>query len=102
MCFDQLNLMGLGCAELLVRRLQLIEAAHLHNPGNPDYTGARYYLGDTGMQAGTIVAPELTRHVSEALKSDSKVMKEARIAREEQTHRRDKKKGGGKGDNDEG
>lgn len=48
------------------------------------------------------MAPELTRHVSEALKSDSKVMKEARIMREEQGHHRAKKKGGGKGDNEEG
>ena len=99
--YDQLNLGGLACAELLVRRLQLIEAAHQHNPGNPDYTGARFFMGDTGIFQGSLVDPALTEHVSERLKADSKVMKERRLAREEQTLRVKKGgKGNSKGDKD--
>jgi hypothetical protein len=97
--YDQLNLGALASAELLVRRLQLIEAAHMHNPGNPDYTGSRFFMGDTGIYQGSLVDPALTEHVSERLKQDSKVMKERRLAREEQSLR-SKKKGAGKGEKD--
>ena len=100
-CYDQLNLGALASAELMVRRLQLIEAAHQHNPGNPDYTGARHFMGETGMHQGALIAPELTSHVSDRLQAEAKIMKECRVAKEEQALRYPRKGKNNKKDDDD-
>ena len=80
--YDALNVANLASFELLVRRRQLIAAAHSHNASAPSYEGADYYLGNKYRQGGSIVVSSLTDHVSKKLQADSAILKERRKAAE--------------------
>ena len=103
---DQCNAPALKSAELLCRRLQLIEEAYRVNPSNPDYSGCDHWMGWGAMPGGTTVSPALRRHVAGEMKAEAEVAKESRKAREEKklasSKKRPKKpKGGGKGAEEE-
>ena len=49
---DQLNLPTLLSFELLGRRLQLLEQAHLINPSNPDYSMSDDFMGFSSQRGG--------------------------------------------------
>ena len=93
---DQLNIVSLTCFELLVRRVQLIEQAHVHSPSNPDYTSSEDFMGWGPQRGGALVAPHLRRHVAERARDRAAWMKETRKANEEAQLRRPGK-GSGKG-----
>ena len=97
LCVDQLNVPALHSAELLCRRLQLIEEAHRVSPSAPDYSAADHFMGWAARQHGATVAPHLREHVATNLRGDAAIAKEARKAREEAAAGRKPKKGGGKG-----
>ena len=106
---DQLNVPALKSAEVVARRLQVIEEAHRISPSNPDYSSADHFMG-WGLRAGGVtVAPGLRKHAASNLKAEAEVAKETRKAKEERrlqgkpkkAKKDDKGKGKGKGD-DEG
>ena len=81
-CFDQLCVCNLASFEVLVRRLQLLEHAHLECPSAPDYSGSMHFMGLQERRGGALIAPTLTSHVSTKLKEETAVAKERRKAAE--------------------
>ena len=53
---DQLNPPALQSAELICRRIQLIEEAHRISPGAPDYTAGDHFMGWQVRRHGAMVA----------------------------------------------
>ncbi len=95
---DQLNLATLLSFEVLVRRAQLIEQAHVASPSNPDYTNSDFFMGWGAQRGGALVAPQLYKHVATKAKEKAAVMKETRKHQEELALRRKQGQGGQKGD----
>ena len=91
---DQLNPPALQPAELICRRIQLIEEAHRLSPGAPDYTAGDHFMGWQIRRHGAVVAPALSQHVSDHLRTEAAMSKESRKAKEEAKLRRG---GGGNG-----
>lgn len=71
------------CFEHLLRRLQLIEEAHVLSPSTPSYDGAEHWMGTGRRKGGVLVFPELARHVATRVCEETEVAKERRKAREE-------------------
>ena len=94
---DQLNLMVLECFELLIRRAQVIEAAHAASGSNPDYTHAEDMMGWGVQRGGALVSPLLTRHAATKAAERSSILKEKRKYAEEMRLKKTPK-GKGKGD----
>ena len=80
--YDALQVSNLASFEILSRRLQHIEMAHLENPQAPDYSGSEFFMGSSERRGGALVAPGLARHVASRLSDDAAVAKEQRKARE--------------------
>ena len=85
LCYDGLALDNLACAELLLRRMQLIEHSHLDDPNSPNWEGARHFMGTGERRGGAIVAPALEQFVAENLRGEAAIAKERRKARESRT-----------------
>ena len=95
--FDGLNMPNLACFEYLIRRMQLIEEAHVKCPEAPDYSASEHFMGTGDRPGGALVSPELNRHVAGRLKDESSIQKEKRLAREEKVAQKLTPKGGPKG-----
>jgi hypothetical protein len=80
---DQLNLMCLECFELVIRRAQVIEAAHSYNAAIPDYSHAEDMMGWGVQRGGALVAPTLSRHTAAKAAERSCLLKEKRKYAEE-------------------
>ncbi|CAK0796239.1 unnamed protein product, partial [Prorocentrum cordatum] len=94
---DQLDAPALQSAELLCRRLQVIEGARAVSPSAPDYSAADEYMGWAPHRGGAAAAPQLQKHAAANLRDNAAVLKEAKKVKEEQKLRRGPKGGGGKG-----
>ena len=95
-CFDQLNCPQLLSAELLMRRLCLIESAYeVGQNGKADFFHAEEMMGFHARASGAVIATTLETEVSERLKARAEIQKQLMKAREVQ---RGPKKGGGKAD----
>lgn len=101
-CYGALNVSNLASFELLVRRRQLIAAAHSHNASAPAYDGADYYLGNRYRQGGLMVVASLTEHVSKKLQADSAIMKERRKLAEAKAGSKNASKGPAEGSGAQG
>ena len=86
--YDQLDVSSLGCFELLVRRLQMLEEAYGANPKAPRFDAQSHFMGQG--KKTVAVAPALVAHVAGELRDEAAVAKERRKAREEASLR-DKK-----------
>ena len=80
--YDQLAVCNLASFEILSRRIQLLEQAHLENPSAPDYSAPSPYVGVVERRGGALICPALIAHVAERLKDESAVAKEKRKAAE--------------------
>ena len=100
--FDSLNASNLLSFEVVCRRLQLIEAAHLGDPTAPDYGGSEHFLGHGEQAGGALVAPTLRSHVAAKLKDEAAIQREKRTAREERTLGKGRGRGRGGGDDGQG
>eukprot|EP00971_Amphidinium_carterae_P214023 4247426-Amphidinium_carterae.2 len=80
---DQLNLGSLLCMEMLVRRAMLIESAHSHSPGNPDYSHGSDFMGLGEQRGGALVNPSLLKMAASKATERTQVMKERRKMAEE-------------------
>ena len=85
---DQLNIGSLQSAELLSRRLQLIEDAHRGSPSNPDYSASDVYMGLATRKDGASTVPAFQKYIANSLKDMSAILKETRKAKEEAKLRR--------------
>jgi hypothetical protein len=95
---DGINLKNSVMAEFLLRRIQLMEEAVLDSPDNPNYEGARHFLGVQERRGGALIAPSLKAHVAAELSREAAIQKEKRKAREARPQPKPKgKKGGPKG-----
>ena len=79
--YDQLDVSSLGCFELLVRRLQMLEEACGANPKAPRLDAQNRFMGRG--KNNVAVAPALVAHVAGKLRDEAAVAKERRKAREE-------------------
>ena len=91
---DQVNLPNLKGGELLIRRWQLIKEAHRLSPLAPDYSAADLFMG---WQQESGVQQTLAKHVSDQLRDQAAIAKEARKAREEAESRQGRGRGRGRG-----
>jgi len=94
---DQLNAPALQSAELISRRLQLIEEARRLSPSAPDYSSADHFMGWTSRKHGAIVLPALAAHVATTMRDEAAISKAARKARKEMKLKRTNPKGAGRG-----
>eukprot|EP00971_Amphidinium_carterae_P299833 5957165-Amphidinium_carterae.2 len=99
LAIDQVNLLALVGAEILCRRWQLIREAYKVSPNAPDFSAADEFMGWGSRRHGGALAPALGRYVSEELRAQASVAKEARKAKEEKELRAasSKQKGDGQG-----
>ena len=79
---DGLNLKNSMGAELLFRRLQLMEEAVAESPEQPNYEGSRHFLGTGERAGGALMAPTLRAYVGQELSREATILKEKRKARE--------------------
>ena len=93
---DQLNVSTLFAFELAVRRLMVIEQAHMLSPSNPDYSCSEDIMGWGVQRGGALVAPRTIKHAAERAKERTAVLKETRLARAEAKARGQKGKNGKK------
>ncbi len=91
---DRLNCTNLASAEVVCRRLQLIEEVHREDPDNPDWSGANLYEGDDEQKGGALIAPSLRAHVSTEMSRSAMILKEKRKAKEAVTWARGQGRGG--------
>lgn len=97
---DQINLPNTKGGELILRRWQLIKEAHRISPMAPDYSSSDYFMG---WQMDLGVNQSLAKHVSDQLRDQAAIAKEARKAKEEIEHRRGRGgRGRGRGGRDPG
>lgn len=94
---DQLNVASLLSFEHIIRRVQLVEEAHVLAPHTPSYDGAEHWMGSGRRRGGALVCPALAKHVATHVREETEVAKERRKAREERRMVPTKKGGGGKG-----
>ncbi len=80
--YDCLQISNLASFEVLSRRIQHIEMAHIENPQAPDYSAGEFYMGSSERRGGALVAPGLALHVASRLRDDASIAKEQRKARE--------------------
>ena len=97
---DQLNLASLASFEMLIRRIQFIEEAHVISPQAPMYEAAEHWLGTGRKKGGVLISPLLAKRVADLVKDETAVSKERRKARGERVlnPKRKAKAGAGKGD----
>ena len=79
---DRLNVKNLEGAELVSRRMQLIEEVHVEDPSNPSWEGSEHYLGDEARKGGALIAPSLKSHVAAELQREAQILKEKRKSKE--------------------
>lgn len=95
---DQINVVALQSAELVIRRMMVIREAHKVSPSSPDYSSADIMMGWQYRRSAQGVVTEMASYVATELKNEAAILKEARKAREEASLRRQKPpKGGDKG-----
>ncbi|CAK0908034.1 unnamed protein product, partial [Prorocentrum cordatum] len=87
---DQLNTMTLTSFELLGRRLQLIEQAHVYNPSNPDYSNSDDFMGWGVQRGAALVAPSIKERAADAARDRAAVLKGGRKLDEEIRFRKPK------------
>eukprot|EP00971_Amphidinium_carterae_P330047 6462902-Amphidinium_carterae.2 len=69
--------------EILVRRAMLIESAHAHSPGNPDYSHGSDFMGLGEQTGGALVSPGLLKLAVSKASERTQIMKEKRKMAEE-------------------
>ena len=99
--YDQIDVFNSAAAEVVVRKIQLIEEKHrdrlLQHQGLVDQgDDINLFTGAPGTRGGACVAPALQSWIAEQLAKESSVLKERRKAREERILAKPKKhpKGG--------
>ena len=95
MVWDGVNMKNTWFAELLLRRMQLLEHAVGEDPHNPSYKEAQHFMGSNEV-GGAYVAPSLQNFVATELGKQTAILKEKRKSREAKVART-KAKGEGKG-----
>eukprot|EP00971_Amphidinium_carterae_P169288 3354109-Amphidinium_carterae.1 len=94
---DQLNMGALISMEMLVRRAMLIESAHSHSPGNPDYSHGSDFMGLGEQRGGALVNPGLLKLAASKATERTQIMKERRKMAEELRLRKNAQTPKGKG-----
>ena len=99
---DRLNPYCSSAMEHVARRILQIQRGTQRNPRAPEFDGLEEYMRHTGDQTGGVVSPGFDKHVAERQKTESLILKQHRLQREELDHdekrkknRPDGQKGGG-------
>ena len=88
--YDQLNVYSLAGAELLARRCLQIQRAVRRCPRHPSFEGLESMLSSTLDESGGIVASKFDQYIAEEQKTQSTILKQMRLWKEESTHEGDK------------
>ena len=78
---DQLNLPILASFEALVRRLQVIDMAHMADPSNPDYSHAEVFMGWDSTRGSAIIAPNQEKYAADKTRDKVAILTEQRCGR---------------------
>ena len=95
---DRLNVPCIAGAELVARRVLMIQRAIKRNARAPDFEGLESYLSNALDPQGGVVSPDFEKHVAELQRNEATILKQQRLAHEEAEAATAKKKKDGKGD----
>ena len=101
---DRLDCYRLTSAQHLARRVLQVQKAVRRNPRSPDFENLTEYMRHAADATGTVSAPVFDRHVADRQRDEAQVMKQTRLAREENDADEKRKKGpkgGGKNEKNE-
>ncbi len=99
-CVDGLDATNMATAEHLARRFLMIERATRRNPRSPDYEGLASYMEHMVEGGHGLPVAAFDRHVAELQRAEAQILKQSRLAREEQVadaKRKPDPKGKGRG-----
>ena len=97
-CIDRLNPPGLAIAEHLARTILRIQKGVKRNPRAPDFTGMDHLLRHAELLSGQIYAPEFDKDLAEHQRNDGMLLRNARLARDEEWHEQQRGQQPRKGD----
>jgi hypothetical protein len=80
---DQVNVLNLAGAEMLMRRARMIQKAIRKNARAPDFEGLELHLTHLLDSTGGITTSAFDRHVAEEMRTEAITMKQHRLWREE-------------------
>ena len=80
---DQVNVLNLAGAEMLMRRARMIQKAIKKNARAPDFDGLELHLTHLLDSTGGITTSAFDRHVAEEMRTEATTMKQHRLWREE-------------------
>ena len=92
MVHDRLNPYASSAMEHIARRVLQIQRATQRNPRGPDFDGLEEYMRHTGDHTGAAVSLGFDKHVAERQKTESLILKQHRLQREELEHDDKRKK----------
>ena len=101
---DRLDCYRLASAEHLARRVLQVQKAVRRNPRSHDFENLTEYMRHAADATGTVSALVFDRHVADRQRDEAQVMKQTRLAREENDEDKKRKrgpKGGGKNEKNE-
>lgn len=100
-CHDRLDAHNCATAELLCRRIVMIQRVVRTNPRSPDFEGLECFMANALDASGGIVTSDFEGYVADIQRNEAQVMKQQRLAREEaeaaDKRKRVQKGGGGPG-----
>eukprot|EP00930_Biecheleria_cincta_P024579 TRINITY_DN17587_c0_g1_i2.p1 TRINITY_DN17587_c0_g1~~TRINITY_DN17587_c0_g1_i2.p1 ORF type:complete len:511 (-),score=60.70 TRINITY_DN17587_c0_g1_i2:814-2346(-) len=79
---DGINLKQCEGAEVLLRRIQLLEEAVVDSPEDPSMENAEHFMGFSERRGGALISPALKKHAGETIGKEAAILKERRKARE--------------------
>ena len=97
---DRLNPYACASMEHLARRCLQIQRAVQRNPRSPEFDGLEEYMRHAADSSGAAFTPGFDRHIAERQKTESQILKQHRLQREELEHENKHRKnwdGGGRG-----
>ena len=80
---DQVSVLNLSGAEILMRRARMIQEAIKKNARAPDFDGLELHLTQLLDSTGGITTSAFDRHVAEEMRTEATTMKQHRLWREE-------------------
>ena len=99
--YDRVDPTNLAAAELLGRRVVMIERAVRVNAKAPTFAGLHKMIEHSLDEGGGVATREFTAHMAQVAESEARILKQNRLLREElDSKRKNDSKGDGKGNKD--
>jgi hypothetical protein len=83
MCVDRVDVRHSAAAEHVCRRILQQQTAIRRDPRSPNYDSLGPYMAHAADTTGVLRAPSFAKHVAETNKDEANILKQQRLAREE-------------------